>query len=63
MAYWVGQTYALLGDTELAFKWLGKAVKLGNQNKPYFENDTNLTALHDDPRWSELMEKIDRNGD
>jgi serine/threonine-protein kinase len=63
MAYWVGQTYALLGDKDLAFKWLGKAVKLGNQNKPHFENDTNLTGLRDDPRWAELIAKIDRNGE
>ena len=62
MAYWVGSTYALLGETELAFKWLNKAVKLGNQNRPYFENDTNVASLREDPRWAELMEKMN-NGD
>lgn len=62
MAYWVGSTYALLGDTDLAFKWLNKAIKLGNQNRPYFENDTNVASLRDDPRWAELMEKMN-NGD
>ncbi|HRI04366.1 MAG TPA: protein kinase [Pyrinomonadaceae bacterium] len=62
MAYWVGSTYALLGDTDLAFKWLNKAVKLGNQNRPYFENDTNVASLRDDPRWAELMEKMN-NGE
>ena len=58
MAYWVGSTYALLGDMDLAFKWLGKAVKLGNQNKPHFEVDTNLITLREDPRWEELLEKM-----
>jgi len=62
MAYWVGSTYALLGETDLAFKWLNKAIKLGNQNRPYFETDTNLNSLRDDPRWPELMEKMN-NGD
>ncbi|MGB2912486.1 MAG: hypothetical protein WBB81_02915, partial [Pyrinomonadaceae bacterium] len=62
MAYWVGSTYALLGDTDLAFKWLNKAVKLGNQNRPYFENDTNVASLREDPRWAELMEKMN-NGE
>ncbi|MBK7393990.1 MAG: protein kinase [Chloracidobacterium sp.] len=62
MAYWVGSTYALLGDKDLAFKWLNKAVKLGNQNRPYFENDTNVASLREDPRWAELMEKMN-NGD
>ncbi len=62
MAYWVGETYALLGDHDLAFKWLNRAVKLGNQNKPHFEHDNNLNSLRDDPRFDELMEKMG-NGD
>jgi tetratricopeptide (TPR) repeat protein len=59
MAYWVGSTYALMGDKDLAFKWLGKAIRLGNQNKPHFLRDTNLESLRDDPRWPELIEKLD----
>ena len=62
MAYWVGQTYALLGEKDNAFKWLNKAIKLGNQNWPHFEHDTNLASLRDDPRWQELMAKLERNG-
>ncbi|MFN0277880.1 MAG: tetratricopeptide repeat protein [Pyrinomonadaceae bacterium] len=62
MAYWVASTYALLGDKDLAFKWLNKAIRLGNQNRPYFETDTNLNSLRDDERWQELMEKMN-NGD
>lgn len=58
MAYWVGSTYAMLGETDLAFKWINKAVRLGNQNKPYFETDKNLDAIRSDPRWAELMEKM-----
>lgn len=61
MAYWVGSTYALLGDIDLAFKWLGKAVRLGNENKPYFSTDTNLTSLHSDQRWDELLNKMGRS--
>ncbi|MEP6705010.1 MAG: tetratricopeptide repeat protein, partial [Acidobacteriota bacterium] len=49
MAYWVGSTYAILGDTDLAFKWLNRAVKLGNQNKPHFQHDKSLDTLRDDP--------------
>jgi len=63
MAYWVGSTYAMLGDKDLAFKWLNKAIKLGNQNRPYFETDTNLNSIRDDERWKELMEKMEKNGD
>jgi len=62
MAYWVGSTYALLGDKDLAFKWLGKAIRLGNENKRHFEKDVNLDSLRDDPRWPELLDKMG-NGD
>jgi len=62
MAYWVASTYAMLGEKDLAFKWLGKAIRLGNQNKPYFETDTNLDSIRDDPRFAELMEKMN-NGE
>ena len=58
MAYWVGSTYALLGDKDLAFKWLNRAVKLGNENKPHFTNDRNLASLRDDPRFGELIDKM-----
>lgn len=61
-AYWVGATYALLGEKDLAFKWLGKAIRLGNQNRPHFLHDRNLNTIRDDPRWQELLEKLN-NGD
>ncbi len=62
MAYWVGSTYSILGEKDLAFKWLNRAVKLGNQNKPHFEKDKSLTPLRHDPRFAELMAKV-YNGD
>jgi eukaryotic-like serine/threonine-protein kinase len=62
MAYWVGSTYSILGEKDLAFKWLNRAVKLGNQNKPHFEHDKSLDPLRDDPRFAELMAKVN-NGD
>jgi tetratricopeptide (TPR) repeat protein len=62
MAYWVGSTYAILDDKDLAFKWLNRAVKLGNQNKPHFEHDHSLDGIRSDPRFAELMTKVN-NGD
>ncbi|MEJ7623943.1 MAG: protein kinase [Pyrinomonadaceae bacterium] len=63
MAYWVASTYALLGETDLAFKWLGKAIRLGNQNKPHFEADPHLDSLRQDPRWPELIQRLELNGE
>jgi serine/threonine-protein kinase len=62
MAYWVASSYALLGDKELAFKWLNRAVKLGNENKPHFMHDKSIDSLRDDPRFDEIMSKMG-NGD
>lgn len=58
MAYWVASTYAILDEKDLAFKWLNRAVKLGNENRPHFEHDKSLDSLRDDPRFDELMRKM-----
>lgn len=57
-AYWTASTYAVLGDKDEAFKWLNKAIKLGNENRPHFERDRSLDPLRDDPRYAEAMAKI-----
>ena len=59
MAYWVGTAYATLGEKDLAFKWLDRAIRLGNENKPWYLNNKCLDSLHDDPRFNELLAKID----
>ena len=58
MAYWVGSTYAILGDKDASFKWLNRAVTLGNENKPRYETDVKLNSLRDDPRFNELLNRI-----
>ena len=58
VAYWVASTYALLGDRDEAFRWLERAIKLGNENKPWFESDPNWEGLREDPRFGELMSGI-----
>ena len=57
-AFWVGSTYSLLGDKDLAFKWLNKAVKLGNENRPHYEHSKNLDPIRSDPRFAELLAKM-----
>jgi serine/threonine protein kinase/tetratricopeptide (TPR) repeat protein len=58
MAYWVGAAYARLGETDLAFKWLERAVRLGNENRPWYEADPSLDSLRGDERFQELLEKM-----
>jgi hypothetical protein len=47
-----------LGEKDLAFKWLNRAVKLGNENKTFYQTDLCLEPLRDDPRFAELLEQM-----
>lgn len=55
MAYWVGAAYSRLGEKDLAFIWLERAVKLGNENKPWYEFDSSLDSLRSDDRFQNLL--------
>ncbi|MEP6707638.1 MAG: protein kinase [Pyrinomonadaceae bacterium] len=58
IAYSVASVYALEGMQAEAFDWLGRAIALGNENQPCFENDPNWSSLKSDPRFRELMAKV-----
>ncbi|HZI20123.1 MAG TPA: tetratricopeptide repeat protein [Pyrinomonadaceae bacterium] len=58
VAYWLATAYAMLGDRDEAFRWLERAIKLGNENRPWFESDPHWEALRRDPRFGELMNRI-----
>ena len=58
MAYWVGSTYALLGDKDRAFKWLSRAIELGNTNEPWFKSDKSLEGIRGDERFGALLDKM-----
>ncbi len=58
IAYSIASVYALEGMRSEAFQWLGRAIALGNENRPCFDNDPNWTALRDDPRFVELMKRV-----
>ncbi|HYH84338.1 MAG TPA: tetratricopeptide repeat protein [Pyrinomonadaceae bacterium] len=61
VAYWLATAYAMLGERDEAFEWLGRAINLGNENKPWFESDPNWDELRDDPRFGELMRGIEES--
>lgn len=58
IAYSVASVYALEELRDEAFKWLARAIALGNENGPCFVNDPNWTLLREDPRFAELMTKV-----
>ncbi len=58
ISYWLATAYLLQGRQVEAFRWLQTAVDLGNENYPWFETDPNLSDVHNDPRFIELIEGI-----
>jgi serine/threonine protein kinase/tetratricopeptide (TPR) repeat protein len=60
-SFWLASFYALEGERDLALEWLERSINLGNENKPWFEADPNWEAFHNDPRFQELMQKIERS--
>jgi serine/threonine-protein kinase len=58
IAYSVASVYALEGMQAEAFEWLGRAIALGNENQPCFENDPNWSSLKSDPRFQDLMARV-----
>ena len=58
MAYWMSSAYSLLGEKDEALKWFERAIKLGYENKPWFEADKTLDSIRDDEKFKSLMNRI-----
>jgi serine/threonine protein kinase/tetratricopeptide (TPR) repeat protein len=58
VAYWLASAYAMEGEREEALQWLRRAIELGNENKPWFERDTNWDSLREDPEYQRIVEGI-----
>ncbi len=58
IAYSLASVYALEDMREEAFKWLERSIKLGNDNRPCFENDPIWAELRNDSRFAELMTRV-----
>lgn len=51
---------ALLGETDLAFTWLDKAVDTAAFGPDKLTADDDLASLRADPRWAKLIDRADR---
>jgi len=60
MAYWMTSANTQLGNLDEAFYWMERAIKLGNENRPWYQNDKMLAPLRQDPRFDQLLGKIEK---
>jgi eukaryotic-like serine/threonine-protein kinase len=58
IAFWLASFYAMEDLRDDAIEWLQRAVKLGNENYPYFAQNRKLDKLRDDPRFVALMQQL-----
>ena len=58
ISYWLASAYLLQGRQVEALRWLETAIRLGNENYPWFESDPNWSDMHTDPRFLELISNI-----
>jgi eukaryotic-like serine/threonine-protein kinase len=54
-AYYLGGTYALLGNREQALVWLKRTVELGDVNYEWFQRDKNFDSLRGDAEYQAIM--------
>ncbi len=59
-AYYLGGTYALLGNREQALTWLKRTVELGDVNYEWFQRDKNYDSLRSDPEYQAIMAGVKR---
>ena len=50
--------YAVTGNSDKALHWLGRAIALGNENRPWLEKDKCWDGLRDNPRFIALLGKL-----
>ena len=57
--YHLACSYSLLNEKDIAFNWLEKYLQNSNTkfDRNYIENDTDLNAIKDDPKFKELLDK------
>jgi Flp pilus assembly protein TadD len=58
-AYPIATMHAWHGDTEAAFTWLERAYQQRDGLMSTIAFDPLLNSLHGDPRWAELMDRME----
>lgn len=57
-AYWLASYHALLGERAEALDWLKTAIRVGNENYPWFARDPNWAKSRGDPDLEKLLSDL-----
>lgn len=52
--------HALAGNTGEAFVWLTKAIQAGWRDVDHLKKDSDLTSLHSDERWAQIIKRCEK---
>lgn len=56
--FWISAVYVALDEHDRAFEMLDRAYEVGSMRLPNVSVDPKFDALHGDPRFSELLDRI-----
>jgi TolB-like protein/Tfp pilus assembly protein PilF len=57
-SYFIAMAYGFRGDADATFEWLDKLVADGDLFPTFILTETAFEAVHEDPRWEVLLEKL-----
>jgi len=56
----IAHVYAFRGEIDPAFEWIEKAIAAGHSEVAELNTNILFENLHDDPRWNELLLRLDK---
>ena len=54
----VSEFYAVLGEKAKALDWLERAVRVGDERAEWFQRDSLLANVRDEPRFRQILDSI-----
>jgi len=58
LLYGMGCFYCRIGDTDVGFRYLEKAIGTGFSHREWIDNDIDLDSVRDHPRFKRLLERL-----